>query len=176
MVIISIKYKNMKKNIEQAIIEQIQKEEHSSRLYLQMAIWCEINGFPGAAAFLYKHSDEERLHQLKFIHFLNDREGMALLKPLETPQSDYPSLKEMFEKILEHEKFISASSNQIYGLTLQEKDYTTASFIHWFINEQIEEETLVRTILDKMKLAGDGQNRGLYLIDKELGVMAASGH
>lgn len=164
----------MKKNIENAIIEQIQKEEHSSRLYLQMAIWCEVNGFPGAAAFLYKHSDEERLHQLKFIHFLNDREGMALLKSLDPPQNEFPSLKAVFEKILDHEKYISVSINEIYGLTQQEKDYTTANFLQWFINEQIEEESKMRAILDKIKLASDGLTGGLFLIDKELGDLATA--
>ena len=39
----------IKESIENAINEQIKKEEYSSRLYLQMASWCEVNGFKGAA-------------------------------------------------------------------------------------------------------------------------------
>jgi ferritin len=41
------------KIIEKAIIEQIKREEHSSRIYLAMASWCQVNGYPGAANWLY---------------------------------------------------------------------------------------------------------------------------
>ena len=51
--------------VAKALNEQIKLEEHSSRIYMSMAIWCEVQGYPGAAEFLYKHSDEERMHQLK---------------------------------------------------------------------------------------------------------------
>ncbi|MGC8865761.1 MAG: ferritin [Bacteroidales bacterium] len=163
----------MKKIIEDALNEQVKREEHSSRLYLQMATWCEVNGYPGAAAFLYKQADEERMHQLKFVHYINDRDGEALLQTVEAPESKYGSLKDLFEKVLAHEKYITASINDIYGLCLKENDFTTANFLQWFINEQIEEESTMRSILDKIDLAGD-QRGGLFHIDKELSGMAAA--
>jgi len=67
----------LKTKVEDALNAQILKEEHSSRIYLAMAIWCEANGYPGAAAFLYRQSDEERMHQLKLVHYVNDRGGKA---------------------------------------------------------------------------------------------------
>ena len=158
--------------IEKAINDQIKKEEHSSRLYLAMASWCQKNGYPGAAAFLYKHSDEERLHQLKFVHNLNDRGGYAVLQELEQPAFQFDSLLAMFQEVLKHEFFITASINEIYHLCMTEKDYTTANFLQWFITEQIEEENLVNSILDKMNLAGADKS-GLFHIDKELGGMGA---
>lgn len=164
----------MNKVIEKAINEQIHKEEHSSRLYLQMASWCEANGYPGAASFLYAQADEERMHMLKFVHYLNDRNGRAMMQALEAPPSEYSSLKNMFEKVLEHEEYITASINDIYGLTLTEKDYTTGNFLQWFITEQIEEESSMRSILDKIKLAGDHASGALFHIDKELGGLAAA--
>lgn len=163
----------MKKVIEDALNEQVKREEHSSRLYLQMATWCEVNGFPGAAAFLYKQADEERMHQLKIVHYINDREGEALLQSIEAPESKYSSLKDLFEKVLAHEKYITASINEIYGLCLKENDFTTGNFLQWFINEQIEEESTMRSILDKINLAGD-QKGGLFHVDKELAAMAAA--
>lgn len=163
----------MKKIIEEALNEQVKREEHSSRLYLQMATWCEVNGFPGAASFLYKQADEERMHQLKFVHYINDRDGEARLQSIDSPESKYNSLKEVFEKVMEHEKFITASINDIYGLCLKENDFTTGNFIQWFINEQIEEESTMRSILDKIKLAGEQQG-GLFHIDKELAGLAAA--
>lgn len=161
----------MKTEIEKALNEQIQKEEYSSRLYLSMAIWCEVKGFPGAAAFLYKHADEERMHQLKLVHFVNDRQGMARLLEVAIPPTDFKSLEEIFIQIKAHEEYITAAINELYGITMKEKDYTTGNFLQWYINEQIEEESLVNNILDKIKLAG-ADKAGMFHIDKELAGMA----
>ncbi len=163
----------MNKNVETAINQQINKEEFSSRLYLAMAIWCEAKGFPGAANFLYKHADEERIHMLKLVHYVADRGGQAELMPLEQPEQKYASLLEVFEKIKGHEIFITESINSLYEVTLNERDYTTANFLQWYITEQVEEESLFSTILDKMKLVGTDK-AGMFHIDKELDGMAAA--
>lgn len=163
----------IKEAVEKAIIHQIKNEEHSSRLYLSMASWCQVNGYPGAAAFLYKQADEERMHQLKFIHYLNDRAGYSQLLALDNPTASYSSLLDVFEKVMKHEEFITASINDLYEVALVNKDYTTGNYLQWFINEQIEEESTMHGILDKMKLAGN-ESGGLFHIDKELSALAAA--
>ena len=163
----------IKEAVEKAIINQIKNEEHSSRLYLSMASWCQVNGYPGAAAFLYKQTDEERMHMLKFVHFLNDRNGYSKLLALDNPTQEYKSLLDVFEKVMIHEEFITASINDLYEVALNSKDYTTGSYLQWFINEQIEEESTMHGILDKMKLAGN-EAGGLFHIDKELSSLAAA--
>ena len=110
------------KNVEKAINEQILKEEYSSRLYLQMASWCEVNGFSGAANFIYAQAEEEREHMLKFIHYLNDRGGHSLLKDIEKPPYEYKDITDIFEQVMKHEQFITASINEVYEVTLNEKD------------------------------------------------------
>jgi len=161
------------KKVEKAVNDQIKKEEYSSRLYLAMASWCQKNGYPGAAAFLYKHSEEERLHQLKFVHYVNDRQGYAVLQEIEQPPFKFDNLLKMFQEIIKHEQFITASINELYHVAVTEKDYTTANFLQWFITEQLEEENLFNGILDQMALAGTDKS-GLFHIDKELGAKAAA--
>ncbi|HTX89037.1 MAG TPA: ferritin [Bacteroidales bacterium] len=161
------------KKVEKALNSQILKEEHSSRLYLSMASWAERSGYKGAAAWLYKQADEERLHMLKLVHFLDDRGGMTLYGSMEPLPNHFKSLLDVFQQVLKHELFISGSINDVYGVCQAEKDYTTAQFMQWFINEQIEEESTAQTILDKIKLAGAHEG-GLFMIDKELGEMAAA--
>lgn len=162
----------LNKKVETAINEQIKKEEFSSRLYLSMAIWCEVNGFPGAAAFLYRQSDEERMHQLKLVHYVNDRSGEAALMALEKPEASFKSLLDVFKEVMKHEQYITASINDLYGITLDEKDYTTGNFLQWYINEQIEEESTMSKILDKISLVG-ADKAGMFHIDKELEAMTA---
>jgi ferritin len=96
-----------------------------------------------------------------------------VLDSLEVPVSQYKSLREVFDHVLSHEEFVTASINQVYEVSLNEKDYTTGNFLQWYINEQIEEESTVHGILDQMKLLGDDK-AGLFHIDKELGAMAAA--
>lgn len=153
--------------VQSALNDQIKKEEHSSRLYLAMAIWCEQKGYPGAAKFLFSHADEERMHMLKLVHYLNDRGGKAQLNYIDKPDNEFKNLLDVFEKVMEHEKFITDSINTLYEVTVQEKDYTTMNFLQWFITEQVEEESLFNTILDKIKLVGTDK-AGMFHIDKEL--------
>jgi len=90
----------MNQNVEKALNEQIRKEEYSSRLYLAMAIWCEANGYPGAATFLYEHAEEERMHMLKLVHYVNDRDGHAKLLDVEVPPLNYTSVLKLTRKII----------------------------------------------------------------------------
>ena len=159
--------------VQSAINEQIKKEEYSSRLYLAMAIWCETNGYPGAAKFLFQHAEEERMHMLKFVHYVNDRGGKAQLLDIEQPTADFDSLLDIFEKVMEHEKYITESINNLYEVTIIEKDYTTMNFLQWYITEQLEEENLFNTILDKIKLVG-ADKAGMFHVDKELEGMAVA--
>ncbi len=69
--------------------------------------------------------------------------------------------------MLAHEIHVTESINNLVDVCLQEKDYTTHNFIQWYVSEQLEEEALARTILDKIKLI-DGDSGGLYMFDKDL--------
>lgn len=157
----------MNKRVESVLNEQIEKEASSSQFYLAMASWAETKGLNGTARFLYTHSDEERFHMLKLIKFVNERGGTAIIPGLETPPKEFQSLENVFHLLLEHELGVTASINNLVDICLQEKDYTTHNFIQWYVSEQLEEEALARTILDKIKLIGSDKG-GLYLLDRDL--------
>lgn len=155
------------KKIEQALNKQIELEANSSQYYLAMASWAEINGLSGVAAFFYQHSDEERMHMLKLIKYLNERGGKATIPALEQPPKDFKSLQYAFDNLLKHEIMVSNEINKLVDICLKEKDYTTHNFLQWYVSEQIEEEALARTILDKLNLIGNDKG-GLYLFDRDL--------
>ena len=159
------------KNLEKAINDQIKLEEQSSRVYMAMASWCEVEGYAGAAKFLYDHSDEEREHQLKFVHFLNDRGGHAQLLAVEQPSAKYKSLEELFNEVLKHEQYVTKKINELVDICLKEKDHTTNNFLQWFVEEQIEEESLAQEIVDKIKLIGESKG-GYFHLDMFLSNLA----
>lgn len=157
----------LSKNIEKALNNQIKIEAESSQIYLAMACWAEVKGLEGVAGFMYDQSNEERDHMLKLVKFVNERGGHAQISELAAPNVTFNSFKEMFEKLFEHEVFVSNSINELVHITLQEKDYATHNFLQWYVSEQIEEEAMARTILDKINLIGDDKG-GLYLFDRDI--------
>jgi ferritin len=164
----------LSKKIETAINKQIELEAASSQLYLSMASWAETKSFNGVAAFLFKHSDEERFHMIKLVKFVNERGGQALIPALKQPEKEFKTLNVVFEQILKHEIHVSHEINKLVDVCLQEKDYTTHNFLQWYVSEQIEEESLARNVLDKLKLIGSDKG-GIYFFDRDLGAMATAG-
>lgn len=159
--------------IQNALNKQIELEASSSQYYLAMASWADTQGFDGVAQFLYRHSDEERMHMLKLFKFINERGGNAIVPALKQPPQTFASLNAIFEHIFEHEVMVSNEINNLVEICLKEKDYTTHNFLQWYVSEQIEEEALARKILDKLKLIG-GDKGGLYLFDRDLQTLSTN--
>jgi ferritin len=154
--------------IQEALNKQVQMEAESSQAYLAMASWAEIQpGLEGVTEFFYKQSDEERVHELKLIRFINERGGFATIPPLPQPLVTFQSLRRVFEEFLKHELKVSDSINDLVHLSLTEKDYATHNFLQWYVNEQIEEERTARNLNDKLEMIGDDKS-GLYLFDRDI--------
>ncbi|MGE5421258.1 MAG: ferritin [Chloroflexota bacterium] len=155
----------LNKRVEDICNRQVEREGYSSNLYLAMASWAEVNGLAGIAGWLYVQSDEERIHMLKFIKYINERGGKAVMPALKQPPADYKSVQGVFEEVLKHEEFVTASINEIVAVTLEEKDFNTNNFLQWFVMEQVEEEASAKAILDKLRLVG---NNNLYQFDRDI--------
>lgn len=157
----------LSKKIENSLNNQLSIEAYSSHVYLAMASWAENQGFPGIADFLYSHSDEERLHMMKLVRYINERGGSAIIPTLKKPEINYSGITELFEDLLKHEINVTLSINEVVHDCLQEKDYSTHNFMQWYVAEQLEEEALAHDILDKLKLIG-GNAGGLYMFDRDV--------
>jgi len=163
----------LSKKVEKELNKQILLEGESSQTYLAMANWAEGEGFNGATNFLYKHSDEERTHMLKIIRYVNDRGGSAIIPALSKPVATYDSINQVFKTLLEHERSVTEMIGKLVALCLEEKDYTTHNFLQWYVAEQIEEESLAKLIMDKLKLIGSDKG-GLYFFDNEIEKLSVS--
>ena len=53
------------------------------------------------------------------------------------------------------------------NLSLEEKDHASNNFLQWFVSEQVEEESSVDEVVQKLKLIGS-DGGGLFMIDQEL--------
>jgi len=152
--------------------EQINLEFYSSNLYLQMSAWAEYKGYEGCAAFLQKHADEEMEHMKRLFTYVNETGAQAMIGSIEAPPAEFESIKDLFEKVFEHECLITQKINDLAHTAFTAQDYSTFSFLQWYVAEQHEEEKLFKGILDKIEIIGE-DGKGLFFIDKEIGKMAA---
>jgi len=151
----------------QALNEQIAMEGYASFLYLSMAGWFDVKSMKGCAAFMYRQSAEEHVHMMKIFHYLLEMDAKAISPAITQPTSDFKDVKTIFEETLAHEQRVTKSINELVELAMSESDHSTYAFLQWYVTEQREEESLMRTILDKINLIGDG-SQSLYFIDKEI--------
>jgi ferritin len=157
----------MKKNVLEVLNNQIKEELYSAYLYLSMSSFADNAGYKGFANWLYIQSKEEIDHAMGFYSFVQERNSRVSLEAIKQPPTDFEGPKDLVNKSLAHEKYVTGTINNIFSIARQENDYALESFIKWYIDEQVEEEATLHTLLDKMKMAGD-QGTALFLLDNEL--------
>ncbi len=156
------------KELTQLLNQQIQMEGDAQQFYLSASVWCKAHGFDGTSHFFYKQSQEEHEHMMKIVNFLLEVGETPMIPALKAPKSDFKNFRQLFEDSLKNEQEVTRSFHNMVNKCLEVKDHTTFNFLQWFVDEQVEEENLFRSILDKLDLVGE-DGRSLYLLDKELG-------
>ncbi|MDA0756077.1 MAG: ferritin [Crenarchaeota archaeon] len=154
-----------------ALNDQIAMEANASYAYLSAASWCEITGYDGSAAFFYTQAEEEHLHMLKFVNFLNGQGSGATIPAVKQPPKTYKSLEEICKTALTNEQGVTKSINHMVDLAQKDKDHNSFTFLQFFVNEQIEEEQKFENVLQKFNLLGRDK-LAIYEIDKLLAGMA----
>lgn len=162
----------LKKAMQDAMNEQINKELFSSYLYLSMAAYFENKNLPGFANWMRVQADEERVHAMKFYDFILERGGRVLLKAIDAPKTDWNSNLEVAEEVAAHEAMVTESINDLYELALQEKDYPAQVLLQWFVTEQVEEENSAAQIVADLKLVEE-RGTAVLILDKQLGERTA---
>ena len=159
----------MKQIVIDAVNRQIREELQSSYAYLAMSARFEERKLPGAANWMRNQSREEVIHAMKFFDFLIRRGATPELQALEAPVSEFKSILEAFEQALAAEQHITKCIHDLYDLAQAERDYPLQTLLHWFIDEQVEEEEAAEGIIDSIRLAGE-TGEALFMIDRELGL------
>jgi ferritin len=151
----------------EALNKQVNNEFYSAYLYLSMSAYSTFIGLKGFANWFMVQYQEEMVHTMKLYDYINNQGGQVKLTAIAQPPTEFGKPLDMFEKTLEHEKFITKCINDLVNLAIKEKDHATKIFLQWYVTEQIEEEANDNEIISKLKLVGKEGN-GLFMIDKEL--------
>lgn len=155
----------IKSKLQQAVNDQIVAELWSSNLYLQMSYFLKHKGWEGFAHWLKVHSEEEREHAIRMADYITDRGGQVKLQMVNLVPEGWGSVKEIFEHSLSQEKMVSKMIDKIVEHAIEEKDFATENFFRRFVDEQVEEEALFESIVEKLNAAGEG---GLPFLDSQM--------
>lgn len=147
--------------------EQINHELFSSYLYLSMSAYFQSVSLPGFAQWMIVQSQEEYGHGMKFFKHIIERGGQVKLEAIDKPKSDFKNPTDVMKKVLEHEGKVTSLINGLYELAVKEKDYPGQVMLHWFIEEQVEEEKNAAEIIHLLKQVGDAP-AGLIMLDRQL--------
>lgn len=158
----------MNKEIIKMLNTQIQKEFESAYIYLGFASYLESRTLPGFAKWYKVQAREEENHAMRFYDYLQEKNEEIKLLPVGAPDMKVSDVGDILELSLEHEKYITALIDKIYSAAQDAKDYSTESFLNWFITEQREEELNAQNMIDIYRMYGKSPE-GLYLLDKEFG-------
>ncbi len=161
------------KTLEKAINEQINKELFSEYLYTSMQAWFAHENLDGMANWMKAQSQEEHFHAMKFFAYLIERGGKVELGAIDKPEVDFGNPLKAFKAALEHEQFITRSINELMDIAIAENDHASKSFLEWYVDEQVEEESNVDSVVHQLEMVGDHMH-GIFMLDRELGTRTYS--
>ena len=146
----------MDKKVYELINDQINKELYSGYLYLSFADYYEAEGLKGFANWYMIQAQEERDHALIFRKYLLDNDCPVVLGAIDKPDKAFTDYLAPLEAAYVGGRMPALEAN----------DFRTQQFLHWFIDEQLEEEANASEMVSNMKLFGTDA-RSLYELDRE---------
>jgi ferritin len=142
-------------DLEAGINAQIGREFGASMQYYNLAAYFDSDDLPQLAAFFYRQAEEEKVHALKFLHYIVDAGGQVRIPAIEGPVFDIPSAAAGTQMALDWEVEVTNQIKALMDLADSENDYIATEFLGWFVTEQLEEVSTMSRLLKIVQRAGD---------------------
>jgi ferritin len=132
---------------------QFNYELTAAHAYLALSVWCANRSLKGFAGFFSKQAGEEREHAGKIMKHVLDRGIAPELGAVTAPKQDFKSLLEVVEQAQAMEQSNTRGINAVFEAAVATNDYPAQVLMHWFINEQVEEEAWAAELVDRVRAA-----------------------
>ena len=157
----------LSESMQTAINAQINAELYSAYLYASMAAYYQSINLSGFANWMRVQVQEEMVHVVKFYDFLHERGGRVQLMAIAGPPTDWANPAAPLNDTYTHEVEVTRRIHNLVSLAMEERDYAANTFLDWFVNEQVEEESSADAVVRQLKLIGDDRS-ALFMLDREL--------
>jgi bacterioferritin B len=130
-----------------ALNKQIAREFAAAHQYVAIGVHYEEQTFPRLARFFYEQAEEEREHAMKMVRHLLDTGAQVSFDSIEAPSAKFDDHIAPIALALEQERSVSVEISKLVELAGETKDYASAQFLQWFVEEQVEEEATIQDLL-----------------------------
>ena len=144
----------IKPKVVEAMNAQIQSEFTASAQYVAIAVYFDGETLPDLATFFYRQAEEERMHAMKFVHFMLEAGARPIIPGLPEMRNEFDSASDAVQFALDQEVKVTNQINNLLSIAEAEKDYASSQFLQWFVTEQVEEVDSMTTLLNTIKHAG----------------------
>jgi len=143
------------KKLETAMNQQIANEMGASLQYISIASYFDAEDLPELSAFFFRQSDEERMHAMKFVHYINETGGHLQIPAISATEHAFPSAEAAVQAALDWEQEVTRQINNLMDIAMDSRDYLGQDFLRWFVTEQLEEISTMSTLLNTVRRAKD---------------------
>ncbi|MEV0790455.1 ferritin [Kribbella sp. NPDC050459] len=140
---------------EKLLQEQIRNEFTASQQYVAVAVWYDEQDLPRLAAHFYKQSLEERNHAMMMVQYLLDNDVRPQIPSVGEVESEFKDALAPLELALAQEITVTKQIETLARTARDESDYIGEQFMQWFLKEQVEEVSTMKTLVNVAKRAGD---------------------
>lgn len=138
-----------------AMNAQIGSELGASNQYIKIASYFEGEQLVELASFFFRQSDEERMHAMKFVHYILDAGGMVNIPEIGATPKSIGSAEAAVQMALDWEMEVTKQINDLMNMAIEEQDHIAQNFLRWFVDEQLEEVSTMDELLGIVRRAGD---------------------
>lgn len=132
---------------------QLNHELSAAHSYRALSIWCAEQNLKGFASFFGEQATEEQEHAGKIVNHLIDRGCAPELAAIAAPRQNFKSLLDVAQQAQTMEQANTQGIYAVYEAAVAGKDYPAQVFMHWFINEQVEEEAWSTEMVERVQAA-----------------------
>ncbi|MDD7511296.1 MAG: ferritin [Peptostreptococcaceae bacterium] len=157
----------LKKEVVKLLNEQVNAEMYSAYLYLDFSNYFNNIGLDGFANWYSIQAKEEMDHAMMFYNYLHDGDEEVVLDAIAKPERNWKDAIGILKEALKHEIYVTSLIDKLYEEAEKLKDFRTCQYLHWFIEEQAEEEVNAKDLITKYELFGSDPN-SLYALNNEL--------
>lgn len=134
--------------------------------YTAISVWFEAQGLPGFAAWAKKQAGDESCHMQKVLCYLIEVGATPTLPSVPEAPSMATDVKAAVQAILTREKSVTMNWHNIAKKAMEDTDVATIQLAQWFMTEQMEEENLVKVIMQRVAMADT--TTGILVLDEQL--------
>ena len=151
-----------------AMTEHVAREFAASQQYIAIAVYFDQEALPHLAAHFYRQAVEERNHAMMMIQYLLDAGHDAPIPGVEAPQTSFQNAVAPVTLALEQERTVTKQISELAALARSEGDLVGEHFLHWFLREQLEEESSMSDLHTIVERAAE---TNLLLAEQQLASM-----